>query len=324
MKKITQNNEFIIGIDVAKSKLDIFILPSSEHFVIDNKKSDITKFFAEFLKKHELKNVKMCVMESTGGYEKLLAKLLTKMEFPVHIAHPNQVYHFAKSRKLFAKTDKIDSRILAYFGELLDLESSSLLTEQEELLKQLASRRLQLTDTLTIEKCRLKDHLAKDTRRSIIRFIKLIKREIELIENKIKELIESNEKEKERADLLQTLKGIGKQTAHLLVALLPELGKLTRSQIALLTGLAPKNNDSGSKKGYRAIQGGRFYVRKSLYMPALCAIRYNEPLKTYYKKLVDKGKQPKVAIVAVMRKMIITLNAMLMKNESWNPSFNGY
>lgn len=321
MLTTTQINEIIIGIDVSKDKLDIFLLPMGEHLVLRNDPAAISKFLDQFLQKFSVTQVKMCVMESTGGYEKRVAKLLVGKGFPIHISHPNQVYYFAKSRKLFAKTDKIDAKILALFGAETDLRESPLMSKEAEELKDLTIRKLQLKELLTIEKCRLKDHLTSPSRKSIERSVKQIEREVALVEEKIKERVESCEDRKNRAAILKTLKGVGEQTAYTLVATLPELGRLNRSQIAALTGLAPRNNDSGTKRGYRAVQGGRFYVRKALYMPALSALRYNRPLKEYYERLVEQGKKRKVAVVAVMRKMIITMNAMIKNNESWAPAF---
>lgn len=318
----TQNNEVIIGIDVAKDKLDIYLLPINEHFIIKNNQKEISKFIRNFLKMYSVTQVKVCVMEATGGYEQKVAKLLVAASFPIHIAHPNQVFHFGKSKKLFAKTDKIDTRTLALFGYENDLILTALPSKASQELKEMSNRKMQLKEILTIEKCRLKDHLTEKLRKSITRFIKQIDREIEIVAQKIKELIEADDQKKKQAAILQTLKGIGEATAHMLVATLPELGHLSRSQITALTGLAPKNKDSGTKCGYRAIQGGRFYVRKALYMPALSALRFNEVYKNFYKMLRSKGKKPKVAIVAVMRKMIITMNAMLKNNESWIPTFS--
>jgi transposase len=260
-------------------------------------------------------------MESTGGYEKRVARLLTQAGVPIHIAHPNQVFYFARSKKLFAKTDKIDAAILAYFGKEMEITPTSLPSEEDQEFKELATRQEQLTHALMVEKCRLKDHLTSETKRSIIRMIKQIERELDLIAEKIKEHIEESEVKKQRANLLKTFKGIGEKTAHMLVACLPELGKLTRAEIASMVGVAPMNQDSGATQGYRAIQGGRFHVRRALYMPALSAMQHNSRMRAYYERLIAKGKKEKVAIVAVMRKMIITLNAMLKNNESWNPAF---
>lgn len=324
MLKVTQNNDLIIGIDVSKDKLDITVLPGSEHIVIKNNQKAICKFISSLLERHKKEEVRLCVMESTGGYEKEVAKCLEERGLPIHIAHPNQVFHFAKSRRSFAKTDKIDSKILAYFGTAMDLRLTILPSKDSEALKDLATRKMQLTEFLIAEKCRLKDHLSEPARHSISRLLKQLEKEIELIEKMIKELINSSDQKKKQAELLKTLKGIGEQTAHLLVATLPELGQLSRSEIASLTGVAPRNHDSGIKQGHRSIKGGRFYVRKALYMPALCALRHNQPLKEYYQRLLAKGKKPKVAIVAVIRKMVITLNAMVKNNEGWNPAFNGY
>jgi transposase len=318
----TQPNSTIIGIDVAKDKLDIVILPEHSHHVVSNEHKAIRAFINKnLMKTYSINQIEIAVMESTGGYEKRVAKLLTQAGVPIHIAHPSQVFYFAKSKKLFAKTDKIDATILANFGKEVEIKPTSLPSEKDQGFKELSTRQEQLTQSLVVEKCRLKDHLSSETKRSIGRMIKQIERELDLIAEKIKEHIEGDEVKKQQANLLKTFKGIGEKTAHTLVACLPELGKLTRSEIAAMVGVAPMNQDSGATQGYRAIQGGRFHVRKALYMPALTAIKYNSRMREYYERLIAKGKKEKVAIVAVMRKMIITLNAMLKNNESWNPAF---
>jgi transposase len=317
----TQPNSIIIGIDVAKDKLDIVILPEHTHQVIPNEDKAIKAFIKNLIKNYSIEQIEIAVMESTGGYEKRVAKLLISAGILIHIAHPNQVFYFARSKKLFAKTDKIDANILAYFGKEMAINPTVLPSEIDQELKELSTRQEQLTYTLMVEKCRLKDHLSSKTKRSINRFIKQIERELDLVRKEMEACIEQSGVKKEQAELLKTFKGIGKKTAYMLVACLPELGKLTRTEIAALVGVAPMNRDSGTKQGYRATQGGRFHVRRGLYMPALTAIKHNPWLRDYYQKLLGKGKKEKVAIVAVMRKMIITLNAMLKNKESWNSAF---
>lgn len=312
---MTASNKRIVGIDVAKSKLDIFISGVNRQSVIANSKEAIGKWVEELQASYAIEKI---ILEYTGGYERLVASLLVEAGLPVHVAHPTSVYHFAKAKKLFAKTDKIDAKLLASYGEQDEIKATGILSVAEQTLKALSRRRQQLIATLAREKQRLEDYLPESIRQSIERVIKELEKEIKLIEDELAALIGSDKAKQEKATRLETFKGVGKRTAHLLVASLPELGALNRAEISALVGVAPKNKDSGQQRGYRMIQGGRFEVRKALYMVALVAIRFNPALKTYYEKLIAAGKKAKVALTAIMRKTIITLNAMLRDSKDWH------
>lgn len=317
---MSQTNEVIIGIDVSKDKLDIHIGSKGNHITIENKKKNINLFF-----KQNMLNfcIKMIVLEATGGYERKCVQVINELGLLVHIAHPNQVYHFAKSKKLLAKTDKIDSKILALFGEEEAVTPTSMRSEEEEELARLVRRKQQLTDLMTQEKVRLSGPLATgEMGRSIKRIVKQLEREIALIDSKLKAGIKKSDAILKKVNILKSFKGIGDTTANTLALCVPELGKVTRADIASLIGVAPINKDSGKKKGHRGIQGGRFNVRKALYMASLSAIQYNVDMKAFYARLIGNGKKAKVAMVAVMRKMIVTLNALIRDNENWEPALN--
>jgi len=259
----------------------------------------------------------MVVMEHTGGYEKLAHAAFEKAGFPVHVGNPTRIYHFAKQKGYFAKTDHIDAHICAQYGFEKKVEATPLANKEDTELKDLAARRNQLVGHLTAEKCRLTPHLSQVAKRSIRRQIKLLEQEIALIDKAINERIKKCEQKTKKSKCLQTFKGVGQVTANILISELPELGQLSRAQIACLCGLAPKNKDSGTKRGRRVVSGGRFYVRKALYMAALSSICFNQAMKQYYNHLKAKGKLSKVALTAVMRKIIITLNAMLRDGKNW-------
>jgi len=313
LNSIDQNNNVILGIDVAKYKLDIAILPEKKHYVIENNK----KAISSFIKKMKTP-IELAVMEATGGYEKLCAYMFDKKGFPIHIADPSKVYHFAKSENVYAKTDKIDAFVLANYGKEKNPKRTKLKTKEDAELAELSVRERQLKEIIAAEKCRLKSPLqTSSAKRSIKRMIKQIEKEIEILTNRISEIIASDEEKKEKAKRLQTFKGAGKQLANTLIAQLPELGYLNRAKIAALVGVAPRNKESGQKKGYRKIEGGRLYIRNLLYMSALSSIRYNKKLREFYQALLQKGKKAKVALTAVMRKIIITLNAMLRDKKDW-------
>ena len=314
------NNTIIIGIDVSKDKLDIHILPLEHSETLDNRRKSIKAFL------HRVRcdySVEKIVLEATGGYERVLVKEIHALGLVVHVAHPSQVYHFAKAKKLLAKTDKIDARTLALFGQEKETRATEIKSNQQEELEALVRRKQQLTGLLTQEKLRLGGPTAiGEMKRSIKRIVKQLEREITQINKKLEQGIQQDEALWKKVQCLTSYKGIGLQTAMQLVVSMRELGQTTRAGIASLMGLAPFNRDSGKKQGYRSIIGGRFHARKAIYMAALSAIRYNPAMKVFYQRLREKGKMAKVAIVAVMRKIIITLNAMVRDNKNWEPNLN--
>lgn len=305
----------IIGIDVSKDKLDIVVLDDKKHFVIKNTKASIASFFKNKL---NLSSCKLVVFESTGGYERLLQCFMIEQNIPYHRAHPNKVYHFAKGEGYFAKTDKIDAYILACYGDKKEIKADNSTTLKQLRIQDYSARRSQLKDMISREKQRLSVYTScKDIRRSITRNIKQLGNELELISQKLDELIKADEELHNKDKLLKTAKGVGKEVAIVLVTDLPELGYLSREEISHLVGVAPQTNDSGKKQGYRATSRGRFEVRRVLYMAALVASRYDPKMKAMYQKLIAKGKAKKVALVAIMRKMIIMLNAMVRTGIAW-------
>lgn len=317
MSEVTQTKQTVIGIDVSKFKLDICITPNMKVKSIDNNTKSIKKFIRSLLKSHPSAII---LMENTGGYEILAQTLFNEADYPVHIAHATRIHYFAKQKGIFAKTDFIDAKTIALYGMQEDIKPSKEIDNASKELKELGIRRAQLVDQLIAEKCRLKDHLSKNMKRSIKRIIKVLENEIKLLEKKMQELVDKSDKMKEKSEILRSFKGVGDITANILLSSMPELGMLNRSQIACLCGVAPQNNDSGTQKGRRKITGGRFYVRKILYMAALSAIRHNSDMKKMYQRLKDFGKESKVAITAVMRKIIVTLNAMVRDGTNWQPS----
>jgi len=314
MLKQTQNNISIIGIDVSKDKLDVHCYDNKHKICIQNNKKSIVKLIKDVSK--NLVNP-LFIMESTGGYEKLAQNLINDANYNVHIAHPLRIHYFAKQKGLFAKTDRLDAAIIAQYGIQENVKPTPAPSKLSVELKELASRRTQLIDLVTKEKCRVKSHQSNEMNRSLKRVIKAIEAEIELLNQKISKKLSQSPEHNKKVELLQTVKGIGEITAHSLVCLLPELGTLSRAKIACLCGLAPKNKDSGIKTGKRHINGGRFNVRKALYMAAVCASTHNPKMREFYQKLKNKGKESKVALTAVMRKLIITINAMLRDEKEW-------
>jgi transposase len=299
-----------IGVDVSQDRLDVFVLPAAKRYHVRNNADGCAKLTI-LLKPH----LPTCiVLEGTGGLEKLPALHLAKAGLPVAVVNPRQVRDFAKALGRLAKTDQIDAEVLARFAEATKLEPRFIPDEERMELKELATRRRQLIVMLNMEQNRLARTWTKPARTSILKSIKNLKNQLKQIGDDINLKIEASPIWRTQDDLLQSIKGIGPATSSVLIAALPELGHLSRRQIASLVGLAPFNVDSGKLRGKRSIRGGRSDVRKSLYMAALTACRWNPTIKTFYERLLAAGKRKKVVLVACMRKLLIILNA-IMKQE---------
>ncbi len=301
--KTNENASGIVGIDVSKDKLDIHELPSGKSRTIDNIPSSITSYIEKYCSSEEKPFV---VMENTGGYEHIAHQLFHDAGVSVCVAHASRVHHFARQKGHFAKTDKLDAKIIAQFGQQETLTADEPLSAVRSEVKSLVMRRMQLLEDIHAEECRVEQTLSKTVKKSCNKHVKYLQKALAVIEQALDETIGSDEELAEQSSRLQTFKGVGSVIAYGMIGLMPELGTLTRNSSACLLGLAPRNADSGKKRGYRRIYGGRSYLRNLLYMGALSAIRFNPALKAYYHALRAKGKPFKVAIVAVMRKMAKT------------------
>ena len=310
---LTKDEKCYIGIDVSKNDLDVYILPYEKYMRFENTLQGIKKL----IKKLASFPQPFIVMEATGGYEKLVAKLLTEAQFSTSVVNPRQVRDFAKALGKLAKTDKIDSQILAMFVEKIQPRSNIIPDKNQEILAENVARRRQLVDMITMEKNRL-DKANKQLQKSIQKVLKVLEKELESINNILENVINNTPNYAKKNELLQSIKGVGSTVAAQIIADLPELGSVTSRQISALVGLAPFNRDSGALRGQRTIWGGRASVRSILYMATLVAIRFNEKIKTFYMRLCDAGKPKKVAIVACMRKLVIIMNAMIKNNQKWN------
>lgn len=299
-----------IGIDVSQERLDVHVRPSDLRRQVDNSEAGCSKLTA-LLKPLNPTNI---VLEGTGGYEKLAALHLSQNGLPVAVVNPRQVRDFAKALGLLAKTDRIDAEVLARFAEAVKPEPRFIPDQQRMELKELTARRRQLIVMLNAENNRLSHTLTAAPRISIQSVIKELEIQLKQLDDQIGRMIESSPIWRAQDNLLQSVKGVGPATASALIAALPELGRLNRRQIASLVGVAPFNMDSGKLRGKRRIRGGRPDVRKSLYMAALVACRWNPTIKAFHERLSAQGKRKKVVIVACMRKTLITLNA-IMKEE---------
>jgi transposase len=308
------NDKVVVGIDVAKSRLDCCALPSGRGWTCDNSQGAIQQLVRQ-LKEMDCE---LAVMEATGGYETAAATALAAAGLRVAVVNPRQVRHFAKALNKLAKTDRIDARVLAEFALSVNPQVRPLPDEDTRELSELLARRGQLIGMRTQEKNRIAQ-AAPALREGIKTHIKWLDGQIAKLEVDLTAKLRSSEAWCDKRDLLLGVPGVGPTTTLALLAELPELGQLNRQRIAALVGVAPLNDDSGKHQGHRFTWGGRASVRSVLYMASVCAIRHNEVIRAFYQRLRNKGKPFKVAIVACMRKLLTILNAMVKYNKPWQP-----
>jgi transposase len=306
-----------VGIDVSKAWLDIAFHPGQESWRIENSQKGIRKL----IKRFQNLQIEQIVVEATGGYEAKLVDELSHAALPVSRVNPGRVRKFAQGLNWFAKTDKIDAKVLALFGEKAQPRLVVLPSAAEKRLSALLKRRKQVLDILTAEQNR-RELAEKDVLSYIEKVIQVLKKQLEDLDTQIHDLIEQTPELKQNRDLLQSVPGVGQVLSATLVSQVPELGKCDRKEIAALAGVAPFNHDSGKKRGKRMIRGGRPFIRNVLYMATLSATRFNPIIKAMYERLLAAGKQKKVAIVACMRKLLTILNAIIRTQTAWHPVFN--
>jgi transposase len=314
-----------VGVDVSKERLDVAVGRESGTYELFQVARDESGF-AELVTRLFGKEIELVVLEATGGLERDVTAALAVAKLPVAVVNPRNVRDFARALGKLAKTDGIDAVALARFAEAVRPAVREIPDELTQQLELLTTRRKQLVQMLVGEKNR---RAALIVQRSLVggaRLLKSLETHIEWLEARIAELddemdgtIKKSPLWRENEDLLRSVKGVGPTTARMLIACLPELGTLTRKKIAALAGVAPYNNDSGRRVGQRSIWGGRAEVRSALYMAAVTAARCNPTLRAFYDRLVNAGKAKKLALTAVMRKLLIALNAMLRDRRPWAP-----
>ena len=302
----------VAGIDVGKRRLDVSVSQGPVQG-FDNTAEGIGALLEWVTKSGATE----AVCESTGGYERKVVSRLRDRGLAVHVAHPNRVRGFARAVGYEAKTDKIDARVLSRFGGVFEQAHKLPEDEAGEGLKDLLKRRTELVDQRVQERNRLDRGLSGGVRESTERHISWLNEEIARIDEEYRKALSESGHLSDMATLYQSVPGIGEVTAVSLVAYLPELGKCDGKALTSLVGLAPWAKDSGRRRGYRSIRGGRGAVRRVLYMAALSAIRYNREMKRFYEGLLHRGKAGKVALVAVMRKMLLMLNAIAHRGTPW-------
>ena len=305
-----------IGIDVSQARLDVHVLPSGEGFAVARD----GKGLEELIERLRAFSPQLIAVEATGGFETIVAAAVAGAGLPLVVVNPAQIRHFAQALGKRAKTDPIDAAVIAHFVEAVKPELRALPDEAQRLLAELVGRRRQIIEMMVAERQREKRAANIRVRKSILRHIRVLEKELPEIDEDIGTLVRGSTVWREKEDLLVSFPGIGNTLARTLLAELPELGALTRRQIASLVGVAPFTRQSGHWKGKSMIGGGRAAARTALYLAALVASRHNPILKTFYARLLAAGKPKMVALIAVARKILTTLNAMLRDKRKWQPA----
>ena len=314
MNSNVKTTKIFVGVDVSKDTLDVYRPDTKEVLQIENSDEAITAFCSQFEKK---KRQVMVVMEGTGGYERLLLKLLASHQLDAAVINPRRVRDFAKGIGMDAKTDAIDAKVISKYAEVVDPKPMATKSDHEQKHSALVARRNQLLELINQENNRLKQSWDKDAKQSIQDVLQVLKSQLKSIDSQLAQMLKVDVKNQRTIELLKSVKGVGPVMISTVIADLPELGKLNRGEVAKLVGVAPINRDSGKHSGKRFIGGGRGQVRRVLYMSTIVAIRHNATIKVYYQHLKSKGKASKVAIVACMHKFITILNLLLKTDQLW-------
>jgi len=307
-------SKMMIGVDVAKEWVDIAVAGESRVRRVENGERAIEAWLAEV----GPGSIELVAFEPTGGYERIVRRCLSRAKVAFAQVHPNEVVAFRRRRGIKAKTDRIDARLLADFAaEELSRRELAAVPEADELLRELTARRRQLQALLHAEACRRDVADSAVVRKSLQAITAALERSLAAVDAAIAERI-AGSAHAETSRRLQTFCGVGPVIAETLIAELPELGHLSGKQIAALCGLAPHSRDSGKRRGHAAIGHGRPGIRKVLFNGARSAIQFNPVMKAFYRHLVeDNHRLGKVALTAVMRKILVTLNAMVRDGSDW-------
>jgi transposase len=305
----------VVGIDVAKDRLDVHVRPTGESFVVERTGAGV----AELVERLKALAPRVIAIEATGGFETVVAAGLAAAGLPVVIVNPAQVRAFARALGKRAKTDPIDAAVIAHFAEATKVQPRALPDEMTQLLADLVARRRQIVEMMAAEGQRERRLTDRRLKNSIMRLRKALQKELVEIDGEIDDHMRGSPVWAEKQDLLDSAPGVGPIIARTLIAELPELGLLDRRKIAALVGLAPWTRQSGQWRGKSFIGGGRKSVRSAMFVAAMGAVRSDPDFKQFRDKLVAAGKPKLVALVAVARKLLIILNAMMRDKRRWQP-----
>jgi transposase len=314
---MAQNDLIVAGIDVAKDKVDACIRAFAVRQTCPSTTQGYRKLVA-WLRKHQ---VSKAVMEASGGYEREWRKALHKAGIEVQIVDPKRVRSFALSAGRLAKNDTIDAEMIAWFAETFNEAPSQPPDAAHEELVALVKARIALVELKTRLQSQSAHAAPEPVQKAHFRVLKSLATEIEKLEAAIAAKVKATADFAERAEIIESVPGFAETTSANLVAGMPELGQVSDKIVAALIGVAPYDDDSGKRRGERHIKGGRRWIRNAIYMPCLGAATQNNPvIKAFYNRLIAKGKDPKVALVACMRKLIVILNTLIARRQKWDPS----
>lgn len=302
-----------VGIDVSKARLDVHVLPREEAFAVSRDGPGLS----ELVERLQALSPALVAIEATGGVEQVAAAALAGAGLPLVVVNPAQVRHFAKALGQRAKSDPIDAAVIARFAAATQPAVRPLPDEATRLLADLVARRRQIVEMIAAEKNRAHRTQVARIARSIARLIAALEKELASVDDEIDDGIRSSPAWRASEDLLASVPGVGPVTARTLLAELPELGRLNAKEIAALVGLAPFVRESGKWKGRAMVGGGRVSVRTVLFLAALSAGRHNPVLKAFRDRLLAKGKPKLLATVAVARKLLTILNAIIREHKPW-------
>lgn len=302
-----------VGIDVSKDRLDVHVLPQGESFAVTRDGKGLEQLIGRLQERKPA----LVAVEATGGFETIVAAALAGAGLPLVVVNPAQIRHFAQAVGKKAKTDPVDALVIARFVEAVRPELRPLPDSEARLLGELVARRRQIIEMLVAERQREKRVGNPRVRKSLARHIKMLEKELPDVDGDIDAMVRGSPAWREKEDLLVSVPGIGKILARTLLAELPELGRLDRRSIASLAGLAPYTRQSGRWRGKSMISGGRSAVRSALFLAALVASRCNPMLKAFYQRLLSTGKPKMVALIALARKMLTILNALIRDQRPW-------
>jgi transposase len=301
-----------VGVDVSKARLEVAVRPGGQLFSEDNDERAV----ARLVRRLKPLDCVRIVVEATGGYETLLVGALYAAGLPVVVVNPRWIRDFARGLGQLAKTDAIDAKMLAMYAERSDLKVRELPDEQTRELRAMCTRRDELVEMIVAEQNRL-EHAPKRLQRELRGHIDYLRKRLRKLDSDIDQTVRGSELWRAKSELLDSAPGIGAAGRAVLLARLPELGRLNRAEVAKLVGAAPFNRDSGKHRGVRMTGDGRFALRRTLYMCTLTAVRCDPMMGAYYRRLCDRGKPAKVALVACLRKFLIILNSMLKTGTRW-------
>lgn len=305
--------QITVGIDVSKDRLDVHLRPGSEAFAVPRDGAGLVALCDRL----KARAPALVALEATGGYETVVAATLAGAGLPVVVVNPAQVRSFARALGKRAKTDPIDAAVIAHFAEATTPEVRPLPDAATQMLADLVARRRQIVEMMGSERQRLRRMTLPRVRRSIDRLIRALEKELADLDHDIDDAVRGSPAWREAEDPLSSVPGVGPIVSRSLLAELPELGTLDRKKIAALAGLAPFTRQSGTWKGRSFIAGGRTAVRTVLFMAALVATRHNPVLKDFYQRLLQAGKPKMLALLAVARRLLVILNAIMRDRRPW-------